>query len=161
MTEQPHAIMLSFPPRAVQKVVNPIMRLLLRTPVMGGARKQLMVISFNGRSTGRRYLFPLSAYQLDNNLYALSDAAWTRNFRDGATAQVLYDGKTTSMRGELIQDRAAVADLYRRFAESKGVKNAQRMMAMKFRDQQMPTLEDFNEAVEQNHLVAIRLTPAT
>jgi hypothetical protein len=161
MTEQSHAITLSFPPRAVQKVVNPIMQLLLRTPVMGAARKQLMVVSFNGRKTGRRYSFPLSAYQIDNDLYALSDAAWTRNFRDGATAQVLHDGKTTTMRGELIQDGAAVADLYRRFAESKGVKNAQRMMAMKFRDQQMPTLEDFTEAVEQNHLVAIWFTPAT
>ena len=159
MTEQPHAITLSFPPRAVQKVVNPIMRFLLRTPVMGAARRQLMVMSFNGRKTGRRYSFPLSAYQIDKDLYALSDAAWTRNFRDGATAQVLYDGKTASMRGELIQDPAAVADLYRRFAESKGVKNAQRMMAMKFRDRQMPTLEDFTEAVEQNHLVAIRFTP--
>ena len=123
MTEQSHAITLS-PPRAVQKLVNPIMRLLLRTPVMGAARKQLMVVSFNGRKTGRRYSFPLSAYQIDTDLYALSYAAWTRNFRDHATAQVLHDGKTTTMRGELIQDRAAVADLYRRFAESKGVKNA-------------------------------------
>ena len=35
------------------------------------------------------------------------------------------------------------------------------MMAMKFRDQQMPTLEDFTEAVEQNQLVAIRFIPAT
>jgi hypothetical protein len=161
MTEQSHVITLSFPPRAVQKVVNPILRLLLRTPVMGGARKQLMVASFNGRKTGRRYSLPLSAYQIDNDLYALSDAAWTRNFRDGVTAQVLHDGKTTTMRGELIQDRAAVADLYRRFAGSYGVKNAQRMMAMKFRDQQMPTLEDFTDAVEQNQLVAIRFTPAT
>jgi hypothetical protein len=137
------------------------MRFLLLTPVMGGARKQLMVVSFNGRKTGWRYSVPLSAYQIDTDLYALSDAAWTRNFRGGVVARVLHDGKTTTRRGELIQDRTAVADLYRRFAESKGVKNAQRMMAMKFRDQQMPTLEDFTEAVERNHLVAIRFTPAT
>jgi hypothetical protein len=103
----------------------------------------------------------LSAYEIDNNLYALSDAAWTRNFRDGASAQVLHDGKTQTVRGELIQDRAAVADLYRRFAESYGVKKSQRMMAMKFRDQQMPTLEDFADAVELNQLVAIRFAPVT
>lgn len=160
MTGESYAITLSFPPRAVQKVVNPILRFLLATPVMGAAREQLMVVSFNGRKTGRRYSLPLSAYRIDNDLYALSDATWTRNFREVASAQVLYDGKTTAMRGELIQDRSAVADLYRHFAESKGVKNAQRMMAMKFRDQQLPTLQDFAEAVERNHLVAVRFTPA-
>ncbi len=33
----------------------------------------------------------------------------------GAAAQVLHDGKTTTMHGELIRDRSAVADLYRRY----------------------------------------------
>jgi hypothetical protein len=161
MTEQSHAVTMSHPPRAAQKVINPIMRLLLRTPVLGPAREQLMVISFKGRKTGRQYAIPVSAYQFDNNLYALIFAApWKHNFRDGATAQVLHDGKTTTMRGELIQDRAAVADLYRRCCETYGIKTAQRMMGMKFRDQQMPSLEDFSEVIEREHLAAIRFTPA-
>ena len=161
MAEQSHAITVSHPPPVVLRVVNPILRLLLRTPVMGPARKQLMVVSFNGRKTGRHYTIPVSAYQIDNDFYALTGAPWKQNFRDGATAQVLHDGKTTSMRGELIQDRAAVAGLYRRCSETYGVKNAQRMMGMKFRGQQMPTLEDFTEAVEREHLAAIRLSSAT
>ena len=74
--------------------------------------------------------------------------------------QVLHDGKTTTMRGELIQDRAVVADLFRRCAESYGVKRAQRMMGLTFRDEQIPTLEEFTEAVDREHLAAIRLTPA-
>jgi hypothetical protein len=64
------------------------------------------------------------------------------------------------MHGELIQDRAVVADLYRRCSESYGVKQAERMMGLKFRDQQIPSLEDFTAAVDQDHLAAIRLTPA-
>lgn len=160
MAEQSHAVTVSHPPAAVLRAVNPILRSLLRTPLLGGARKQLMVVSFNGRKTGRRYSIPLSAYQIDNNLYALSGAPWKHNFRDGATAEVLHDGKTTTMRGELIQDRAEVADLYHRCAQSYGVKTAQRMMGTKFRDQRMPTLEDFADAVQREHLAAIRFTPA-
>ena len=161
MTEQSQAITVSHPPAAVLRVVNPILRLLLRTPVLGAARKQLMVVSFSGRKSGRQYAIPLSAHWIDNDLYALTGAPWQRNFRgDGAAAQVLHDGKTTTMHGELIQDGSVVADLYRRCSESYGVKGAQRMIGLKFRNQRIPTLEEFSEAVEQNHLAAIRLTPA-
>ena len=142
------------------RVVNPLLKSLLRTPLMGGAREQLMVVSFNGRKTGRRYSVPVSAHQIDGELYALVGAPWKRNFRNGTTADVLHNGKSTTMHGDLIDDPAAVAGLYRRSAESYGAAKAQRMMGMKFRDQGMPTLEDFTEAVNREKLAAIRFTPA-
>jgi hypothetical protein len=159
MTEQSQAVTVSHPPPAVLKVVNPVLRLLLRTPLLGAAREQLMVISFKGRKSGRQYTIPVSAHRIDGNIYALTGAPWKGNFRDGAAAEVLLDGKTTTMQGELIHDRAAVADLYRRCSESYGVKRAERAMGMKFRGGQMPSLEDFSQAVQRDHLVAIRFTP--
>ena len=154
------AITMSHPPEAVLRAVNPLLRFALGTPLAGGARKQLMVIGFNGRKTGRRYAIPVSAHRIDNDLYALTAEPWKRNFRDGAAAQVLHDGKTTTMKGELIQDPSTVADLYHRAAESYGAKRAQRMMGLGFRDQQIPTLEEFTQAVDQLRLAAIRFTPA-
>ncbi|WP_068269413.1 hypothetical protein [Aldersonia kunmingensis] len=161
MAEQSPAVAVSHPPAAVLRVVNPVLRSLLRTPIMGAARQQMMVVSFNGRESGRRYSIPLSAHRIDNILYALTPAPWKVNFRDGATAEVLLGGKTTTMRGELIRDRAIVADLAHRCAESHGVKHAQRTMGLKFRDERIPTLEEFAEAVDRDHLAVIRLTPAT
>ncbi|WP_375488702.1 hypothetical protein [uncultured Mycobacterium sp.] len=161
MTEQSPAITISHPPQPVLRVVNPILRSLLRTPLMGPARKQLMVLSFTGRKTGRQYAIPVSAHRIDNLLYALTGAPWKLNFRDGADAQVLLDGKTTAMRGELIQDRGVVADLYRRCSESYGVKGAQRMIGIKFREPRIPSLDEFAEAVDRLKLAAVRLTPAT
>jgi hypothetical protein len=160
MTEQSPAVTVSHPPDALLRAVNPIMRFLLRTPVAGPAREQMMVVSFNGRKTGRRYSIPLSAHRIDNGIYAITSAPWKLNFSDGAAAEVLLNGKTTTMRGELIQDREVVADLSRRCAESYGVKRAQRMMGVKFRDQRIPTVEEFAEAVDREHIAAIRLTPA-
>ena len=46
------AITMSHPPEAVLRAVNPLLRFALGTPLAGGARKQLMVVSFNGRKTG-------------------------------------------------------------------------------------------------------------
>ncbi len=160
MPEQSHAIEAGHPPSALLRIVNPMLGFLLRTPLAGSARKQLMVLNFTGRKTGRPFSLPVSAHVIDNQLYALTGAGWKQNFRDGAPAQVVYDGKQTAMRGELIRDRAVVSDLFLRCAESYGVQRAQRMIGLKFRDQRIPTREEFAEAVERMHLGAVRLTPA-
>jgi hypothetical protein len=160
MAEQSYAIEAAHPPQSVLRVVNPILGFLLNTPLLGSLRKQLMVLSFTGRKSGRPYTVPLSAHLIDNDLYALTGATWKQNFRGGAAALVVYNRKTTEMRGELIRDRATVSDLYKRCAESYGVERAQRMIGLKFREQQIPTLDEFAEAVDRMHLAAIRLTPA-
>ena len=161
MTEQSPAITVSHPPAALLRVVNPALSLLLRTPLAGPARHQLMVVNFTGHKSGRHYSIPLSAHLIDNVLYAMTGAQWKYNFRGGATAQVLHDGKTTTMRGELIEDKAHVTDLYWRCVESYGVKRAERSMGLGFRDHKMPTRDDFAKAVDELHLTAIRFTPAT
>ncbi len=158
MAEQSHAITMSHPPQAVLRVGNPVLRVLLRAPVLGSAAKDLMVVSFSGRKTGKQYSIPLSAHQIDGTLYAISGAPWKNNFRGGATAQVLHGGKTTTMRGELIGEHATVADLAHRASQGYGAKRAQRLLGVKFRDPQVPSLEEFAEAVRREHLVAIRFT---
>jgi hypothetical protein len=160
MTEQSYAIDAGHPPSALLRLVNPVLSFLLRTPLAGPARTQLMVLNFTGRKSGKPYSIPLSAHVIDDQLYALTGAAWKQNFRDGAPARVVYDGKTTAMRGELIRDRAVITDLLLRCAESYGVQRAQRMMGLKFRDGRLPTREEFAEAVDRMQLAAIRLAPA-
>jgi hypothetical protein len=160
MTEQP--ITKSHPPKAfLRLVVNPILARLLRTPFAGAARHQFMVVDFTGRKSGRAYSLVLTAHLIDGILYALTGATWKANFRGGAPAQVLHDGKPAAMRGELITDTAHAAGLYARCAEFYGVKRAERVMGIGFRDHQMPTHDQFAEAVEQLGLRAIRFAPAT
>lgn len=158
MAEQSYAIDAGHPPSALLRLINPTMGFLLRSPLAGAARKQFMVLSFTGRKTGKPYSIPLSAHLIDNQLYALSGSPWKQNFRDGAPVQVVYDGKTTAMRGELIRDRATVSDLLLRSAVSYGVQRAQRMIGLKFRDQRIPTRDEFAEAVDRLHLGAVRLS---
>jgi hypothetical protein len=160
MTEQSPAVTVSHPPEGLLRAVNPALKFLLRTPLAGPARQQLMVLSFRGRKSGNQYSIPVSAHLIDNQLYALGGAPWTRNFRGGAAAEVLLGGKSTKMHGELIEDPATVADLSHRCAESYGAKKAQRMMGLAFRDQRVPTVEEFKEAAQRERLAAIRLTPA-
>jgi hypothetical protein len=160
MTEPTPVVTISHPPEGLLRAVNPAVKFLLGTPLGGSLRRQMMVLNVTGRKSGRRYSLPVSAHQLDNALYALASAGWTANFRDGATAEVLHDGKTTKMHGELIKDPATVADLSRRVAESYGAKKAQRMMGLKFRDDRVPALAEFTEAAQREGMRAVKFTPA-
>src|SRR5579884_3941097 len=133
-------------------MINPVLRWLLGTPLAGSMRKQFMVLNFTGRKTGRAYSVPVSAHEIDDALYALAGAGWKANFRGGAAASVLHDGKTVPMRGELVKDPAIVADLYHRCASAYGARRAQRAMGLKFRDGAVPTFDEFREAVSANGL---------
>jgi hypothetical protein len=160
MAEQSPAVFISHPPEGLLRAVNPALKFLLRTPLAGPARKQLMVLNFKGRKSGNPYSIPVTAHHIEGQLYALASATWTRNFRNGAAADVLHDGKTRAMHGELIEDPAVVAELSHRVAETYGVKQAQRMMGLGFRDQRIPTVEEFREAAERDRLVAVKFTAA-
>jgi hypothetical protein len=160
MTEQSPAVTISHPPSGVLRLVNPVVKFLLGTPLGGGIRREMMVLNFTGRKSGRQFSVPVSAHRLDNTLYALASAGWTANFRDGANAEVLWDGKKTTMRGELIRDPATVAELSHRAASSYGAKKAQRTMGLKFRDNRVPTLAEFTEAAQRDGMRAVKLTPA-
>jgi hypothetical protein len=160
MPEQSPAVFVSHPPEGLLRAFNPTLKFLLRTPFAGPARKQFMVLNFKGRKSGRPYSIPVSAHHIDNALYALASAGWTKNFRSGHAAEVLLDGKKTAMNGELIVDPSVVADVQHRLAESYGVKQAQRVMGVGFREQRIPTVDEFKEAVEREHIVAVKLTPA-
>jgi hypothetical protein len=160
MTEQSPAVTLSHPPDAVLNAMKPVVKFLLNSPLGGGMRRQMMVLNFTGRKSGRQFSVPVSAHRLDDTLYALASAGWTANFSGGADAKVLWDGKTTTMRGELIRDPDTVAGLAHRAAESYGAKKAQRMMGLKFRDNRVPTLEEFTETARREGMRAIRFTPA-
>lgn len=159
MTDQEPAVAAAHPPEKLLRIVNPMLRKLLGTPLAGSLRKQLMVLNFKGRKSGRQFSIPVTAHQIDGALYAIANAGWKHNFSGGADAEVLVNGTTTKMRGELISDPAAVADLAHRAAQSYGVKKAQTMMGLKFRDDRIPTVDEFTEAFARDKIVAVKFTP--
>jgi hypothetical protein len=153
------AIDTAHPPQLLLRVVNPALRTALRTPGLGAALKDFMVIEFTGRKSGRRFSVPVSAHHLDGGLYVILEAGWKHNFVDGAPADVWLAGKKTPMQGQLVTDPATVADIAHRVATGYGPKKAQRSMGLTFSTSTVPSLDDFTEAAKQLHIAAIELTP--
>jgi hypothetical protein len=149
----------SHPPDALLRVINPVMRWLLRSPLGGPARKQIMVLGFKGRKTGRSYEIPVTAHRIGDDLYALTGATWRLNFRGGADAAVYLDGRTTEMRGELVDNPEEAAPVYARRIAEVGVQRAPRAMGVKVNTPEPPTAEAIVPAARHYRLAAIRLTP--
>lgn len=158
MAEQSVAIDVAHPPELLLKAFNPILRQLLKTP-LGGRMSEFMLVSFAGRKSGRQFSVPVSAHELDGVLYVVLEAQWKYNFRDGADAEVWHRGKKAAMHGQLIVAQPTVVDIVNRVAQSYGAKRAQRTMGMKFRDNQVPTAADWQEAAGRLKIAAIKLTP--
>jgi hypothetical protein len=152
------AIEVSHPPDVMLKTVNVVLRRILRTP-LGRPLSEFMVLDFTGRKSGRPFSIPVSAHHLDGDLYAVLEAQWKYNFRDGADAQVSHGGRTATMHGLLVTDRAAVADVAHRLTSGYGAKKAQRTMGMTFPGGRVPTWEEWLEAVDRLKIAAIKLTP--
>lgn len=156
MTDQP-AIDAGHAPETLLRVLNPTLRVLLKTP-LGRGVGDFMVVDFSGRKSGKKYSIPVSAHQLDGDLYVVLEAQWKYNFAGGADADVYFRGRKQRMRGELLRDRAAVAAVASRLATSYGPTKAQRQMGLKFTDGHLPTVADWEQAVDAFGVAAIRLT---
>lgn len=161
MTEPTAAVEPSHPPEVFLRLANPVMRLLLRSPVGGPIRKQLMLLHFTGRKTGHRYDVPVTAHRINDELYSLTDARWRHNFRGGTDVNVTLDGRTTAMHGELVEDPDTIAALYVRRIEDFGVKRAQRLLGIKVHTLTTPTVGAVAEAARRYHFSAIRLSAKT
>lgn len=158
MSDQSAAIDVAHPPDLLIKTLNPILGRILRTP-LGRPLGEFMLVRFTGRKSGRSFAVPVSAHELDGDLYAVLEAQWKYNFRDGADAVVHHSGQRRDLRGQLIADRATVVDIVNRLAVGYGPKKAQRTMGMGFRDGQLPTVADWEDAVARLNIAAIRFTP--
>lgn len=81
-------------PEPLFAVINPIVRMLLRSPIHGFWSKSLMLITFTGRRSGRRYTTPVRYVRLGGMVRCFTSAenTWWRNLRGGADVLLRIEG---------------------------------------------------------------------
>ncbi|HZQ86625.1 MAG TPA: hypothetical protein VFA83_17395 [Acidimicrobiales bacterium] len=96
------------PPTAVIRVLNPVMRTVLRSP-LGRLVRPFALLEFAGRRSGRRYRVPAGWYVVNGQPVVFSPAPWRVNFAGGATATVRHRGRAQQLTGTLVTDPDEVA----------------------------------------------------
>lgn len=94
----------------MNKIANPFVRLILRSPLHGLMSAALLLISYRGRKTGKEYSLPVQYAQEGDTLYIVPGApeqkTWWRNLQDGVPVQVTLRGKTLTGNGILLKQDA-------------------------------------------------------
>ncbi|MFP5257238.1 MAG: grhN [Acidimicrobiia bacterium] len=88
--------------------MNPIMRLVLRTP-LGRAVRPFALLEFEGRRTRQRLRIPVGYHEIDEGHVVFTPAPWRANFRDGRRVTVYFRGVRADFLGTLDEDPAQVA----------------------------------------------------
>ena len=109
MTTEPSDVADAHPPAAVARVLDPVMRTMLRTPIsrlMGG----LALVGFTGRRTGRHLNVTVGWHEVDDRRVVFTPASWRANFEGGANATVRNRGRSQQLVGTLVTEPATVAE---------------------------------------------------
>jgi len=107
------------PPVALVRMMNPLMRVVLRTP-LGRIVRPFALLEFTGRRTGRRLRVPVGWHEIDTSLAVFTPARWRANFRDGRSATVHFRGRRQDMTGILDDDPQQVAAALQSLADRRG-----------------------------------------
>jgi len=97
------------PPDAAYKVINPLLGLLLRSPLHGLLGKRLLLLEYTGRKSGKRFRLPVGYVREGREILLVTQSRWKANFRDGAPVRVWLGGESRPAFAELIADEAGVA----------------------------------------------------
>lgn len=86
------------------RIMNPVMSTILRSPFHGMLSRNIMVITFKGRVSGRVYSTPVSYFQNGEHVYCFTHAKWWRNLADGGPVELVIRGQKISGQAVAVAD---------------------------------------------------------
>ena len=114
-------------PKVFYRVINPLMAALLRSPLHGRLSHSMLLLTFHGRKSGKRYTLPLGYVQHNDRIFVLTHSPWWKNLRGGAAVLMRLQGRNVGGTASIVEDSALMAQVMQAFVESHGVKMAQRL----------------------------------
>ncbi len=92
------------PPAPVLRIVNPLMRALLRSRLGRRMKPSIALLLFAGRRSGRPFAVPVGVHEVDGRPTVFTSGRWRRNFAGGHPVEVVRGGRLVRGRGELVED---------------------------------------------------------
>jgi len=93
-------------PEPLFAIINPVMRMFLRSPVHGIWSDSLMLITFTGRKSGRQFTTPVRYIKTGETIrcFTAAENQWWRNLRLPVEVRLRIQGKTKRYRAVAIYD---------------------------------------------------------
>lgn len=98
---------------AAQRLVNSVVRGLLRTPLLSAAvGRRLVTLSIVGRKSGQRYTIPVAYTPHDGDLLIGTPFTWGRNLRTGEPVEIRLKGRVRQAEVTVYAGEADVVRAY-------------------------------------------------
>jgi len=146
------------PPRVLIRLGNPVVRVLLRSPLHGMLDPSVLLLHVTGRKTGHEYAIPVNYVDIDGQLIVVTVARWRMNLRDTRDVEVTWRGRRRPMHARLDEDPASVAVSYRQIIDRLGWPKAARHLGISVAGGMAPSLLELKDAASEYDWSIIKLT---
>ncbi|MBC8162465.1 MAG: hypothetical protein H7Z42_14740 [Roseiflexaceae bacterium] len=114
-------------PKWAYNIANPVLMAVLRSPLHRPLSDNLLILIFQGRKSGKRYMIPVGYMQEGSKLFVFSHSAWTKNFIGGAPVAVRLRGELHQGTARVTEDPHVIDTIIGRMISERGEEMAQRM----------------------------------
>jgi hypothetical protein len=114
-------------PKILFKLLNPLMKLILHSPLHGRISSRVMVLSFTGRKSGKHYSTPVAYVRDGDTVIVVTYSSWRNNFKQPTPVEMYIRGKSMPGTGIFVDDPARIKPLLRTLMAASGKEMMQRM----------------------------------
>jgi deazaflavin-dependent oxidoreductase (nitroreductase family) len=93
-------------PEPLFAIINPVVKLLLKSPLHFLSSRSLMLITFTGRKSGREFTTPVRYVRTEETVrcFTSSENQWWRNLRGGADVVLRTEGQNAPYHAVVIEN---------------------------------------------------------
>jgi hypothetical protein len=99
----------------MNNIVNPLMRLILNSPLHGMMSAGLLLISYRGRKSGKEYTLPVQYTQDGKKIYIIpgmpEQKTWWRNLKGGLPVRLTLRGQVVNGNGIILEQPRDAAEI--------------------------------------------------
>jgi F420H(2)-dependent quinone reductase len=147
----------SVPSRWVLRSINPFVSMILRSPLHRLLSGRVLLLTFTGRKTWKRYTIPVGYTREGDTLTIFSSKSWFKNLRGGSPIVVHLKGSRRTGLAEAIEEREEVFGAAERLIAKYGLKGAGRRIGLALDIDPPPTSEERALALEGRVVIRIVL----
>lgn len=103
-TATPTRLKSNVPSVRMLHLINPFVAAILRSPLHRLLSTQLILLTYTGRKTGKRYTIPVGYARDGATLVVFSSRSWRRNLRGGSPVEVLLQGRRATGTAVVIEN---------------------------------------------------------
>lgn len=132
---------------------NPIMKLLIASPLHFFVSKQIMLITYTGRKSGKTFTTPVNYINNGDRYYttSLRSRTWWRNLRNGSPVQLLVERKKITAIPSVIEHHEQVVSKLQTYFQL--TPKIARYYKITLDENDIPLGEDLNRVAETTVLV--------